>query len=145
MSSCLLGQQIHHEFVQLQAQDGGRPHALYQTLEGRQPEIAFLSMHPRPQTFLHFALEPLAREGFGAFGMSPWQGDKSGIHEELLLDVAAGVKLLKSSGVEKVIFIGRSGGTGISAKIRASACATLPSFCAGSLRRGTNSGESVTI
>jgi pimeloyl-ACP methyl ester carboxylesterase len=121
LPACLFGQQVRHEFVQLQAQDGGKPLALYQRLEGTQPKIAFLLMHPRHQTFLHFALEPLAREGFGALGMSPRQGEKSGLHEELVLDMAAGMKFLKSKGIEKIILIGHSGGGALSAYYQAQA------------------------
>jgi pimeloyl-ACP methyl ester carboxylesterase len=121
LTACLFGQQVRQELVQLPAQDGGKPLALYQTLEGKQPKLAFVLMHPRHQTFLHFALEPLAREGYGALGMSPRQGDKSGIHEELLLDLAAGIKFLKSRGVEKIVLIGHSGGGALSAYYQAQA------------------------
>ena len=106
----LSAQELHQEFIRLDAQANGHPLALYQHLDGRQPKVGFVLMHPRHETFLHFALAPLARQGFGALGMSPRQGDKSGIHEELLLDVAAAVKFLKSRGVEHVILIGHSGG-----------------------------------
>jgi pimeloyl-ACP methyl ester carboxylesterase len=119
LPACLAGQKIQHELVQLQAQDGGKPLALYQTPEGKQPKIAFILMHPRHQTLLHFALEPLAHEGFGALGMSPRQGDKSGLHEDLVLDIAAGIKFLKSKGVDKVILIGHSGGGALSAYYQA--------------------------
>src|SRR5713226_834748 len=89
LATGLWGQDIRHEFVQLRSQDGGRPQALYQRPEGPPPKAAFVLMHPRHETFLHFALEPLAKNGCGALGMSPRQGDRSGIHEEALLDVAA--------------------------------------------------------
>jgi pimeloyl-ACP methyl ester carboxylesterase len=117
----LLSQEIRHEFVQLQAQDGGKPLALYQRLENKQPKVGFILMHPRHQTYLHFALEPLARQGFGALGMSPRRIEQSGIHEELLLDIAAAIKFLKSRGMEKIIFIAHSGGGSLSAYYQAQA------------------------
>ena len=121
VTACLFGQQVGQELVQLQAQDGGKPLALYHSLEGTQPKAAFLLMHPRHQTFLHFALEPLARQGYGALGMSPRQGEKSGLHEELVLDVAAGIKFLKSKRIGKIILIGHSGGGALSAFYQAQA------------------------
>src|SRR5580704_4911371 len=100
LTAGLAAQEIRPEFVQLKAEDGGRPQAVYQHLEGTQPKIGIVLMHPRHENFLHFALAPRAKAGYGALGMSPRQGDRSGVHEELILDVAAGVKYLKSRGIE---------------------------------------------
>lgn len=110
LAAGLPAQEVRHEFIQLKTQDGGRPQALYQRPEGQQPKMAVVIMHPRHEDFQHFALEPLAKLGYGALGLSPRQGDRSGVHEELLLDVAAGVKFLKSRGVQRVFLIGHSGG-----------------------------------
>jgi pimeloyl-ACP methyl ester carboxylesterase len=110
LAASLAAQEIRPEFVQLKAEDGGRPQAVYHRIEGTQPKIGILLMHPRHEDFQHFVLAPLAKAGYGALGMSPRQGDRSGVHEELILDVAAGVKYLKSRGIERVLLIGHSGG-----------------------------------
>lgn len=113
--------EIRQELVQLQAQDGGRSKGAYHYLDGSQPRTAVLIMHPTGDSTLHFILQPLAKEGFGALGMLSRSPGYSGIHEELLLDVAAGVKFLKSRGVEQVILVGHSGGGSLMAFYQAQA------------------------
>jgi len=113
--------EIRQELVQLQAQDGGRSKGAYHYLDGSRPRTAVLIMHPTGDSTLHFILQPLAKEGLGALGMLSRSPGYSGIHEELLLDVAAGVKFLKSRGVEQVILVGHSGGGSLMAFYQAQA------------------------
>jgi alpha-beta hydrolase superfamily lysophospholipase len=104
------GTQVREETIRLRAEDGGGLFAIYHQPAGRSPKVAFLFMHPRGGNVTHFALEPLAGRGFGALGMGSRSMNRTGIHEELVLDVAAGVKFLKSRGIERVILVGHSGG-----------------------------------
>ena len=68
-------------------------------------------MHPNDDRQRHYMLRPAAERGYAGFGMkSRWWGEH-GIHEELLLDIAAAVRYLrKERGFERVIFTGQSGG-----------------------------------
>ncbi len=113
--------EIRTELIQLKAEDGGRSKGAYYRPEGKHPKTAVLIMHPRGDNTIHFILQPLARNGLGAMGMMSRSAGHSGIHEELILDVAAGVRFLKSQGVENVILAGHSGGGSLMAFFQAQA------------------------
>jgi pimeloyl-ACP methyl ester carboxylesterase len=98
------------EVVSLRTEDGAGLYAAYHTPAGRQPTVGFVFMHPRGGNVTHFALKPLAERGFAALGMGSRSMNRTGVHEELVLDVAAGVKFLRSRGVKTVILAGHSGG-----------------------------------
>ncbi|MBI4444153.1 MAG: hypothetical protein HY649_12375 [Acidobacteria bacterium] len=102
--------EVRQETIRLRAEDGASLFAIYYYPAGGQPKTAILFMHPRGGNVTHFALQPLAQRGFGALGMGSRSLNRTWIHEELLLDAAAGVKFLKSRGVEHVILAGHSGG-----------------------------------
>ena len=102
--------EVRQETIRLTAEDGRRLFAIYHYPAGGQPKTAILFMHPRGGNVTHFALQPLAKNGFGALGMGSRSMNRTWVNEELLLDVAAGVKFLKSRGVERVILAGHSGG-----------------------------------
>ena len=53
---------------------------------------------------------PWPKRGFGALGMGSRFMNRTWIYEELLLDVASGVRFLKSRGGQHVILSGHSGG-----------------------------------
>ena len=101
---------VRQETVRLRAEDGGGFFGIYHTPAGAQPATAYLFMHPRGGNVTHFALQPLAEKGFGALGMGSRSMNRTGIHEEFVLDVAAGVKFLRSRGVKQIILVGHSGG-----------------------------------
>lgn len=113
--------ELRQETVRLRAEDGARPFGIYHYAAGRRPKTAIIFMHPRGGNLTHFALEPLARRGFATLGMGSRSMNRTGIHEELLLDVAAGVKFLKSRGAERVILAGHSGGGSLMAFYQAQA------------------------
>ena len=76
------------------------------------PRGATLSMHPDGSGVNHFELEPLARAGFMALRLkSRFAGNNSTmIMEQIILDIAGGVKFLRQRGGEKVALFGHSGG-----------------------------------
>lgn len=113
--------EVRQEVVVLTTEDGEHPRGVYYTLAGRQPKTAVLIMHPRNDSGTHFLLEPLTKQGFAAMGMVSRNPGRSSVHEELLLDVAAGVKFLKSRGAQHVILIGHSGGGSLMAFYQAQA------------------------
>ena len=75
------------------------------------PKTVVVTMHPNDDRQRHYMLRPAAERGFAGYGMkSRWSGEH-GIHEELLLDIAAAVRYLKKErGFERVVFTGQSGG-----------------------------------
>src|SRR5438046_3747762 len=87
---------LQQETIRLRAQDGGRSFGIYHYAAGTRPKTAIIFMHPRGGNVTHFALEPLARNGFATLGMGSRSMNHTGIHEELLLDVAAAVAFVKS-------------------------------------------------
>jgi pimeloyl-ACP methyl ester carboxylesterase len=114
------------EVVSLRAEDGGRLYAAYVVPQGKTPRTAIVFMHPRGGNVTHFALEPLARQGFATLGMGSRDLNRTGIHEELVLDVAAGVRFVKSRGAQHVILAGHSGGGSLMAFYQSQAEATPP-------------------
>ena len=102
--------EVTQEVVRLRAQDGAGLYAAYLTPRGKTPKTAIVFMHPRGGNVTHFALAPLAKNGFATLGMGSRDMNRTGIHEELLLDVAAGLTFVKSRGAERVILAGHSGG-----------------------------------
>jgi pimeloyl-ACP methyl ester carboxylesterase len=102
--------QTRQEIVQLRTEDRAGLYAALHTPAGRTPTVGFVFMHPRGGNVTHFALKPLAERGFAALGMGSRSMNRTGIHEELVLDVAAGVKFMRSRGVKTVILAGHSGG-----------------------------------
>jgi pimeloyl-ACP methyl ester carboxylesterase len=117
---------LTQEVVALRAEDGGRLYAAYVVPQGKAPKTAIVFMHPRGGNVTHFALEPLARQGFATLGMGSRDLNRTGIHEELVLDVAAGVRFVKSRGAQKVILAGHSGGGSLMAFYQSQAEAAPP-------------------
>lgn len=120
------GPVVDQETVRLRAEDGGSLFGILHTPRGKPPKTGFIFMHPRGGNVTHFLLGPLAREGFAALGMGSRSMNRTGIHEEFALDVAAGVKFLKSRGVERIILAGHSGGGSLMAFYQSQAEAVPP-------------------
>lgn len=73
---------------------------------------ATISMHPDSSRLQHFELQPLARSGLMTMRLkSRFAGNNVNmIMEEIMLDIAAGIRLLKERGCQKVALFGHSGG-----------------------------------
>jgi hypothetical protein len=99
------------EQVTLKADDGETTEGMLYSIPSRKPRTVVVTMHPNDDRQRHYMLRPAAQRGFAGFGMkSRWWG-QHGIHEELLLDIAAAVRYLKKErGFERVVFTGQSGG-----------------------------------
>ena len=99
------------EQVSLKADDGEVTEGMLYSIPSMQPKTVVVTMHPNDDRQRHYMLRPAAERGFAGFGMkSRWSGEH-GIHEELLLDIAAAVRYLKKErGFERVVFTGQSGG-----------------------------------
>src|ERR1017187_8328669 len=113
--------EVRQEVLSLHTEDGARVTGIYHYLAGTKPKVGIIIMHPRNDVTTHFILKPLAREGMAALGLAPRNVGHSGIHEEMLLDLASGVKFLESRGVETVLMAGHSGGGSLIALYQAQA------------------------
>jgi pimeloyl-ACP methyl ester carboxylesterase len=103
--------EIQLEQTLVEAADGERHEGLLYWIPSRRPTTVVVTMHPNDDRQRHYMLRPAAERGFAGYGMkSRWWG-QHGIHEELLLDIAAAVRYLKKErGFQHVVFTGQSGG-----------------------------------
>jgi hypothetical protein len=101
---------VSYEVVPLTATDRGESKGVLYTKGGEKTVVCL--MHPRADMTRHYAIPHLLEAGYAAFGQEGrWpSNDIACIHEMLLLDVAAGVKMLRDRGFQQVVFIGNSGG-----------------------------------
>ncbi len=101
---------VRPEPVALEAADGGVSGGILYT-RGRQRSVVCF-MHPKADMRRHYAIPALLDAGYAAFGQnSRWiNNDELCVHENLLLDVAAGVRFLRGRGFERIVVCGNSGG-----------------------------------
>lgn len=101
--------------VQLTTHDGAQVAGLLRVVPGA-TTVAFL-MHPR-QDFSHHVLVPeLLARGFAVWtqGSRSIGNDLTLLHEQALLDMAAGHAYLRELGFEHVVAVGHSGGATLAA------------------------------
>jgi len=110
VSFAALDPAVRREPLSLQAADGGISTGILYC-SGR-PRTAVCFMHPQADMSRHYATPALVAAGYAVFGQnSRWlNNDALCVHEALLLDVAAGVRMLRECGFERVVLIGNSGG-----------------------------------
>lgn len=108
----VFGTELESQLVELRAQDGARVAGTLVWRGRKHPKTAILSMHPGSHGFRHFSIEGLGEVGFAAMRLrSRFAGDDSAlIMEEVMLDIAAGVKFLREWGCKRVALFGHSGG-----------------------------------
>jgi pimeloyl-ACP methyl ester carboxylesterase len=84
-------------------------------IAGSRPRTAVMICHPTANFLGHYALPGLAERGFGAIGFTTRYvgNDTSLIMENCLLDMGTMVEHLYTSGYERVVLIGNSGGASI--------------------------------
>lgn len=102
---------IQLEQTSIKADDGVVTEGMLYSIPSKKPRTVVVTMHPNDDRQRHYMLRPAAERGFAGYGMkSRWAGEH-GIHEEMLLDIAAAVRYLKKErGFERVVFTGQSGG-----------------------------------
>lgn len=94
----------------LDTEDGAAVTGILRTVPGARTVVAL--MHPR-QDLTHHALVPeLLTRGFAVWtqGSRSVNNDLALVHEQTLLDVAAGQVFLRDSGFEHTVTLGHSGG-----------------------------------
>lgn len=113
---------ITRELVPLTAEDGGLlDGALY--APATRGDTALVLMHPSVGFHHHYALIPLAERGFTTLGLdSRFAGNDSAlILEQVVLDLAAGIRYLRGLGFEHLVLVGNSGGGALAAFYQAQA------------------------
>ncbi|MTD54937.1 alpha/beta hydrolase family protein [Amycolatopsis pithecellobii] len=99
------------EVVELKTHDGARVSGTLRRPAGGARVVASL-MHPRQDVTHHLLVPELLRRGYAVWtqtARSP-NNDISLVHEQALLDVAAGQQFLVSRGYEATVTVGHSGG-----------------------------------
>jgi pimeloyl-ACP methyl ester carboxylesterase len=103
---------IRQRPVQLYAADFGKSRGILYMPKGK-PRTVVLMAHPRADFSTHYSIPYWVEAGFAAFGFNTryLNNDTMMIHENLLLDVAAGIRFLREEeGFEKIVMLGNSGG-----------------------------------
>src|SRR5438128_859539 len=93
------------------------------------PRTVVYLMHPRSDFSQHYAIPGLVEQGYAAFGhASRWvNNDIAMIHETVLLEIAAGIRLLRERhGFRHVVLLGNSGGGSLFAYYQAQAATSPP-------------------
>ncbi|MCP5042565.1 MAG: alpha/beta hydrolase, partial [bacterium] len=92
---------------------------LYWTREDQPaPKVAAVLMHPRVDFSRHYTIPRLLEAGMGVLAANTRNpnNDTTTVHEEIILDLGACVRVLKEEhGVEHVVLIGNSGGGSLAA------------------------------
>lgn len=103
---------VVRELVPLTSQDGAALDAALYYGTSPSPTTALIFVHPTVSFLHHYALIPLARMGFATLGLnSRFAGSDSNlVMERVVLDLAAGIELLRRRGFEHVVLVGNSGG-----------------------------------
>jgi hypothetical protein len=99
------------EFVSISASDAGGSFGLLHVPPGGASACAFI-MHPRTNQTDHYLAPSLLHAGIAVWGQTSRHinNDSDMTHEEVLLDTAAGMRMLRDRGFKRIIFLGTSGG-----------------------------------
>jgi len=96
------------------AHDGAQVRGLHWTPKRNpRPRVAVIAAHPRVDFSQHYAFPALLRAGYACLGgnVRTLGNDMTCVHEQIVLDIAAYVRWLREErGVEKVVWLGNSGG-----------------------------------
>lgn len=103
------------EFVDITASDHAFSFGLLHLPPGPQPDTVAVFMHPRENQSRQYLSPYLLRAGFAVWGQTSraLNNDTDMVHEEVLRDTAAGMRMLRERGFTKIVLIGSSGGTSL--------------------------------
>lgn len=111
--------------LHLRAQDYRHCQGLFYTPAevSKRKRVAVLVMHPRADFSRHYCIPKLVEAGISVLGLGTrcLNNDVTAIHEELVLDVAAGLAYLREQGFAHVVLFGNSGGGSLFALYQAQA------------------------
>lgn len=104
---------IRQTVVQLYAADGAKSRGLLYMPANRKPRTVVIMAHPRADFAQHYSIPYWVEAGFAAFAQNTRyiNNDSMMLHENLLLDLAAGIRYLREEqGFERIVMLGNSGG-----------------------------------
>ncbi|WP_217576579.1 hypothetical protein [Streptomyces sp. GbtcB7] len=103
------------EFIDITASDGAFSFGLLHLPPGPRPKKVAVFMHPRENQSRQYLSPYLLKAGYAVWGQTSraLNNDSDMVHEEVVRDTAAGIRMLKERGFEKVVLIGSSGGTSL--------------------------------
>jgi pimeloyl-ACP methyl ester carboxylesterase len=103
----------HQRPMHLYAADFGKSRGILYTPERGKPRTVVIMAHPRADFSTHYSIPFWIDAGFAAFGFNTryLNNDAMMLHENLILDLAAGIRFLRDEeGFEKIVMLGNSGG-----------------------------------
>src|ERR1044071_10185903 len=100
----------------LVTEDAAACHGFLYVPAGKRPRAVVCFMHPRADFTRHYAVPLLLDRGYAVWTQNSRSvgNDSMLVHERVLLDVAAGVRRLRSIGFERIVLCGNSGGAPLS-------------------------------
>jgi hypothetical protein len=100
------------EALGLVSDDRASSHGFLWLPPGPRPSTAVALMHPRADFTRHYAVPHLLAAGYAVLTQNSRTvgNDSMLVHEQILLDVAAGVRRLRERGFRTVVLVGNSGG-----------------------------------
>jgi pimeloyl-ACP methyl ester carboxylesterase len=104
---------VRHQVERVVAADGVPSRGILYWRAPAVPPTAVYLMHPRSDFSQHYTIPALVELGYAAFGhASRWaNNDTAMIHEVVLLEIAAGIRMLREKhGIRHVVLLGNSGG-----------------------------------
>ena len=99
--------------MQLYAADFGKSRGILLYAGQAKPRTVVIMAHPRADFSTHYSIPFWVEAGFAAFGFNTryLNNDAMMLHENLLLDLGAGIRFLREEeGFEKIVMLGNSGG-----------------------------------
>jgi pimeloyl-ACP methyl ester carboxylesterase len=104
---------IRQKVVQLYGADGAKSRGILYMPQKGAPRTVAIMAHPRGDFFQHYSVPFWVEAGFAAFAQNTryLNNDSMMLHENLLIDLAAGVRFLREEeGFERIVMLGNSGG-----------------------------------
>lgn len=100
------------EALGLVSEDRASSHGFLWLPPGQRPATVLALMHPRADFTRHYAVPHLLAAGYAVLTQNSRTvgNDSMLVHEQILLDVAAGVRRLRDLGFRTIILVGNSGG-----------------------------------
>jgi pimeloyl-ACP methyl ester carboxylesterase len=120
------GLQREHVFVR--ASDGVESWGMLYTPADARARTAVHLMHPRGDMSRHYIVPGLVAAGFAVFAANSryLNNDRDMVHERIVLDIAAGQRMLREHGFDAVALFGNSGGGSLFALYQAQAATAPP-------------------
>jgi pimeloyl-ACP methyl ester carboxylesterase len=104
---------VRQTVVQLYGADGAKSRGILYMPANRTPRTVVIMAHPRGDFSQHYSIPFWVEAGFAAFAQNTryLNNDSMMLHENLLIDLAAGMRYLREEqGFARIVMLGNSGG-----------------------------------